>query len=165
MKRFLAFCSIVILSLNAMGQDADRHIFEEAFNESLAQGVFRPGTHWVPYPAYSDRAAWEKLGEGYREDLIKLGEELLEYVWKPTLASTYLEYEKTGNRKLMDEHNQALRAITVLTVAELLEGKGRFLPHLLDGLWMICTEVSWSHAQHTIYQSSKRLPFIAPTMG
>lgn len=139
-----------------MGQKADRHIFEETLNAALAQGAFKPGADWVPYPAYSDRAAWEKLGEEYRDKLISLGEGALNHVWKPTLASTYLEYEKTGNRKLMEEHNQARNAITVLTMAELLEGKGRFLPHLLDGLWMVCTEVSWSHAQHTRYQSSKR---------
>ena len=156
MKRIFVFCCVVMLSLDAMGQAAERHIFEEAFNASLAQGAFKPGAHWVPYPAYSDRATWEKLGEGYKEDLIKLGEEFLGHVWKPTLASTYLEYEKTGNRKLMDEHNRTLKAVALLTVAELLEGKGRFLPHLLDGLWMVCTEVSWSHAEHVRYQSSKR---------
>lgn len=156
MKRLFIFCSAVILSLNAMGQAADRHIFEDAFNAALAQGVFKTGADWVPYPAYSDRDAWEKLGKDYKDALVRHGEEALNHVWKPTLASTYLEYEKTGNRKLMEEHNEARSAITALAVAELLEGKGRFLSHLLDGLWMVCTEVSWSHAQHTRYQSSKR---------
>lgn len=139
-----------------MGQTADRHVFEEALNAALAEGAFAPGAEWVPYPAYSDRAAWEKLGEEYRDELIRLGEGALKHVWKPTLASTYLKYEKTGNRELMEEHNEARKNIALLTVAELVEGKGRFLPHLLDGLWMVCTEVSWSHAQHTSYQSSKR---------
>ena len=157
MKRFLVFCSVIIFSLNAVGQDAaGKHIFKEALNAALAQGAFKPGADWVPYPAYSDRAAWEKLGEGYRDELIRLGEDALKHVWKPTLASTYLEYEKTGNRALMAEHNEAIKSITFLTVAELLEGKGRFLSHLLDGLWMVCNEVSWSHAQHINRQSSKR---------
>ena len=56
MKRIFVFCCVVMLSLDAMGQAAERHIFEEAFNASLAQGAFKPGAHWVPYPAYSDRA-------------------------------------------------------------------------------------------------------------
>ncbi len=157
MKRLFIFLSVLVLSLNATGQDSgDRHIFEDSFDAAFSQGVFKPGTDWVPYPAYSDRTAWEKLGEGYKEEIIEQGEEALLHEWKLTLASTYLEYERTGNRELMKEHNQARKSIVALTMAELLEGEGRFLSHLLDGLWIVCNEMSWSHAQHTRYQSSKR---------
>ena len=38
---------------------------------------------WVPYPAYTDRAAWDSLMGPNKQRLIAAGEKLLDYKWKP----------------------------------------------------------------------------------
>ena len=155
MNRLIVLFITMFFAVTSAGQaSVKRHIFEDAFNAAASEGVFQTGAKWLPYPAYSDREAWEKLGEDFKEQIISRGEKSLEHEWKLRMASTYLEYEKTGNRALMGEIPTT--HIIALTAAELVEGKGRFLLHLLDGLWMLSQQYSWSHAQHTSYQSSRR---------
>ena len=84
-------------------------------------------TAWVPYPAYTDRAAWDSLMGPNKQRLIAAGEKLLDYKWKLIPATAYLEYERSGNRKVMEAPYDANRqALNALMLAELAEGKGRF---------------------------------------
>lgn len=155
MNRLIVLFITMFFAVTSAGQaSVKRHIFEDAFNAAASEGVFQTGAKWLPYPAYSDREAWENLSADFKEQIISMGEKSLEYEWKLRMASTYLEYEKTGNRDLMGEIPTG--HIVALTAAELVEGKGRFLLHLVDGLWMLSQQYSWSHAQHTRYQSSRR---------
>ena len=156
--RLLTFAAAMLLVVSAFGQASiKRHIFEEAYDAAQAKGnIFKAGSSWVPYPAYSDREAWAELAEGNEEYLIKIGEKYLKHQWRPMLASEYLEYEKTGNRSLGKKDEGNKKAIVALTIAELVEGKGRFLMPLLDGLYMQCQVFSWCHPQHTKSQDSRR---------
>lgn len=157
MNRFITTVCAVLLTFSASGQiEMKRTMFTDALEASLKEGAFKSGSDWMPYPAYSDRQAWDVIGEGYREEVTALAEKAMKYVWKPIKASAYLEYEKTGNRALMKDSYDSRKHLAALAAAELLEGKGRYLSHLADGLWMLSHQISWSHAQHTRYQSSKR---------
>lgn len=157
-KYILTLLAAAAVAVSAAGQASlKRNIFEDTYEAVLKDGyVFKAAGDWVPYPAYSDRAAWDDLTAGYREKMISEGEESLKYEWKPIMASVYLEYEKTANRNLMKLNGSNRHHIVSLTMAELVEGKGRFLPHLIDGLWMMTQQYTWSHAQHTRYQSTRR---------
>lgn len=99
---------------------------------------------WVPYPAYTDRAAWDSLMGPNKQRLIAAGEKLLDYKWKLIPATAYLEYERSGNRKVMEAPYDANRqALNALMLAELAEGKGRFIDQLLNGAYMSCEMNSW----------------------
>ena len=75
---------------------------------------------WVPYPAYTDRAGWDELLGTNKENLIRAGEKMLNYGWKVIRATDYLEYERSGERNIMQNPYEANRkAINVLTLAEL----------------------------------------------
>ncbi len=79
---------------------------------------------WVPYPAYTDRAAWDSLMGPNKQRLIAAGEKLLDYKWQLIPATAYLEYERSGNRKVMEVPYDANRqALNALMLAELAEGK------------------------------------------
>jgi hypothetical protein len=63
-----------------------------------------------------------------KQRLIAAGEKLLDYKWQLIPATAYLEYERTGNRKIMEVPYDANRqALNTLMLAELAEGKGRFI--------------------------------------
>ena len=157
-KCILTVLAVVAVAISASAQASlKRNIFEDTYDAIVKDGyVFKAAGDWVPYPAYSDRKAWDELSEGYKKKLLDEGEKSLKYEWKPIMASAYLEYEKTGNRSLMNLNGTNRHHIASLTIAELVEGKGRFIPHLIDGLWMMTQQYTWSHAQHTRYQSTKR---------
>ena len=157
-KLVVILLASIVAILSASGQAAiQRHIFEDTLEAVLNEGtVFTAGGDWVPYPAYSDREAWDNLSGDYKESLIASGEKSLKYKWETISASVYLEYEKTGNRALMTPIDKNRQHIVTLTCAELVEGKGRFISHLIDGLWMLSQQFSWAHAQHTRSQASGR---------
>ena len=94
---------------------------------------------WVPFPDYTDRTAWNNLFQETAEVYIKRGEAALNYQWKVVNASYYLEYERSGSRKIMENpFSQNNMALADLLYAELAEGKGRFLPAIIDGVFHCC---------------------------
>ena len=118
---------------------------------------------WVPYPTYTDRAGWDKfLGEN-KTALIARGEKLLNYPWKVVKATDYIEYERSGNRKIMeDPFGENNNAIADLMMAELAEGKGRFVDQLINGVFQSCEMTSWVLSAHLgaqgAQQSRRSLP-------
>lgn len=104
---------------------------------------------WVPYPAYADRAGWDKLLGANKEAMIARGEKLLDYQWQVVKATDYLEYERSGNRKIMeDPFGKNNGAIADLMMAELAEGKGRFIDQLINGVFQSCEMTSWVLSAH-----------------
>ena len=112
---------------------------------------------WVPFPEYSDRSGWDKYMGSLKETFIKKGEEYLNYEWKRVKATDYLDFERTGTIETMgqpfDSNN---RAMIYLLMAELAEGKGRFIDQLINGTFHICEMTSWTWSAHTLLQPSKR---------
>lgn len=111
----------------------------------------------LPYPSYDDRAAWEAVLGDRAGTLVKGGEKYLDFHWQHVPMSAYLEYERTGNRNIMQNPYEANRkALNALLMAELAEGKGRFTGPLADGLWFSCQMPSWVLSAHQVRQSTKR---------
>jgi len=89
--------------------------------------------------------------------LIYKGEKLLDYKWQHVPATAYLAFERTGDRKEMESIQGANRsALISLMMAELAEGKGRFLDQLANGLWFASQETSWVLSAHQHRQPSGR---------
>lgn len=109
-----------------------------------------------PYPAYQDRAGWDSLTGTGKDELIKAGEKYLDRQWVPILASAYIEYEKTGSSALMDEAARNRVALNAMVLAELAEGKGRFVGRIADYAWLETTRFSWSLAAQSKRQASGR---------
>lgn len=112
---------------------------------------------WVPYPKYTDRVAWADLLKDNAPELIGQGTKKIDYQWQPIVASAYLEYERTGNRNIMqDPDNANVNALSELVLAELAEGKGRFIDKIIDGVFFQCERTSWVISAHLPSQLSKR---------
>ena len=135
----------------------ERNMLQKAADEATLKNVLVMKQAWVPYPAYTDRAAWDSLMGPNKQRLIEAGEKLLDYKWQLIPATAYLEYERSGNRKVMEVPFDAnRRALNTLMLAELAEGKGRFIDQLLNGAYMSCEMNSWVLSAHLPRQSSKR---------
>lgn len=157
MKRLVVLLTLICVSFSVWARE-DRSLFISALDAlPLREATFQPGGAWVPYPAYRDRGAWDKLTLGYKETLVARGEQLLDFTFTAMPASVYLEYEKTRDRSLLHKYDHPNReALADLILAELAEGKGRFLMKVLDGLYYACERTAWGHGQHTSMQKSKR---------
>ena len=99
---------------------------------------------WVPYPRYTNRAAWDSLFSDSKQQMIRNGEKYLNYKWNVIKATDYLEYGRTGNRTIMEQpFEENRRALNSLFIAELAEGEGRFLDQLLNGVYFSCEPTSY----------------------
>lgn len=118
---------------------------------------FAAGKAWFPFPAYEDRAGWAALFGPDAGKVIRRGEQLLDYQWQHIPASAYLAFERTGDRQAMERPEGANRgAMIALILAELAEGKGRFIDQLANGVWLAAQQPSWVLSAHQGRQRSKR---------
>lgn len=144
----------IIASANAY---VERDLLQKAADIPELKSVLLMDRQWVPYPDYTDRTAWEQFLGDYRNDYIKQGEKRLDYEWKVVKATDYIEYERSGNRRIMeDPFGSNNGAIADLVMAELAEGKGRFIDQLINGVFQSCEMTSWALSAHLSAQHSKR---------
>ena len=156
MKHFsisILFLIIAPVSLFA----TERNFLSKSADVESLSSVLIPTQKWVPYPSYTDRARWDKLTGENKNALIKRGEKKLNYEWKVIKATDYLEYERSGERNVMQNPNSAnISALSDLVLAELSEGKGRFLDQIINGVFYQCERTSWVLSAHLPLQLSKR---------
>ena len=156
MKQISCLMLFLILSYSGYGYE-ERNLLEKQADVTRLKEILISDQKWVSYPKYSDRAGWDSLTKNYKEALIKRGEKQLNYEWKVIKATDYLEYERTGNRKIMENPNSSNNnAIADLAIAELAEGKGRFIDQLINGVVYSCEMTSWALSAHLPAQHSKR---------
>lgn len=149
-KQILSVLCIFCCCIQLHSQET--RLLEQSISEEQLKNVLLPIEQWVTYPSYEDRMAWEKqIPADIRKSIIKAGEKALSYEWKPDLASDYLAYKRQG-QILTGRKNQM--TLNTLVLAELVEGKGRFLDAIIDGTWFLC-EVSWVHSAHAYFQKDQ----------
>lgn len=132
-------------------------MFQKFLNEhDLSEFTFRGDI----FPTVEDRAFWDAF---QNEECVTLAEAALDYGWPIIKATDFMEFKKSGNRKIMsDIHFDRRYHLTLFTLAELKENKGRFLPQLVNGIFTICEETFWGLSAHTIYDKIERLDLPTP---
>ena len=156
-KSFFSLIVFVFLSCIKVAAYTERNFLHHvAAQESLAECLVL-NQKWVQYPSYKDREGWSRFLGEYKDEIIKNGESLLGYTWKVVKATDYLEFERSGNREIMerpfDDNNQA---IVRLMLAELAEGRGRFIDQLINGVFHTCEMTSWALSAHLVTQPTHR---------
>ena len=145
----ILFCVLITNAISVVS--SERKILEKSISyPDLCKSIYY-NKEWVKYPLYKDRKAWGKIDADLRDRLILAGEKSLKHAWKPDLASDYLAFKRTGDILTGRENHRALQA---LTMAELVEGKGRFIDSIIDGVWFLC-ETSWIHSAHLSFQKDR----------
>ena len=157
MKRILIALVVFAAALSVHAYEK-RDLLQHCATEAEVKASLVMDQKWVPYPAYSDRNGWNNLLGNYRENIIKTGEKCLDYKWEVVKASQYLEYEKSGSRDIMEiPNNRNSTAFGRLLMAELAEGKGRFLTDIMDGVFYFCEQTTWAESAHLVaFQKSGR---------
>ncbi|MFV0503831.1 MAG: heparinase II/III family protein [Lachnospirales bacterium] len=108
-----------------------------------------------PFPVYENRNAWNELPQEIKNYYISDGENLLNKNWESLNAVRYMDFVKNGNRTLyQDVYYKRRRNVFTLAMAECMEGKGRFIEDLINGIWLLCEETTWVVPAHNRYQTS-----------
>jgi hypothetical protein len=124
-------------------------------NDNLAR-LLIPRERYRPFPTADDRRAWEALPRALREAHVAAAEGRLGKGWPVLPATLFMEYRRIGNRSHYERAFFDRRhALADLVVAECVEGEGRFLDEIINGIWCVCEESFWGVPAHS---SARRFP-------
>ncbi len=147
----------VLLLLTANMVFAQKDLLQTAASKAALASSLVQADQWIKYPAYADRLAWDQYAGVNRPTIIKEGERYLQYDWKVVKATDYLAFERTGSRTAMENpFGSNNTALANLVLAELVEGKGRFLDQIINGVWQLCDMSSWVLSAHLPVQKTRR---------
>ncbi len=108
----------------------------------IGAGAFRP------YPATGD-VAYRALPADERKAIIAAAEGYLGYDWPTLTAMLYLDHYETGSlRDFQLGYFERIKALETLLYAEVLEGEGRFIRDIANGVWVICEQTTWAQPAH-----------------
>lgn len=149
MLKRIYFCMMLLSITLSAGAYQERNLLQKQTDLQTLTNWLVMDQKWVSYPDYTDRQGWNKFLGDNAAYCIEQGERSLNYQWQVVKATDYMAYSRTGDRSPMaDPYNANIHAITNLFMAELAEGKGRFLDALLDGVFHVCEMTSWSISAH-----------------
>lgn len=155
MKKVFLFL-IMCFCIGIVHAHNDRNLLLKKIDEHTLKTQLLLNQTWVKYPHYTDRSGWNKLTDSRQDFLIKEGEKYLKYKWQVVPASTYIDYKRTGDRQSMQTpQNENNKAIASLLLAELAEGKGRFIDQLINGVFQSCEMTSWVLSAHVVVQKTR----------
>ena len=106
----------------------------------------------------ADDSFWrDSIPQEMRQSYIEYGEQYLGKPWIVLPWTVFAENKKTGNRV----NYEALcfekrRQLAALVMAEIMEGKGRFMGDIIDGMGSFCEETWWGIPAH--YPKAVPLP-------
>jgi hypothetical protein len=120
--------------------------------ESLKKWMI-PAAEWHPFPRAVERKEWLALPAGLRSATIQKAEGFHGMDWIVPRATLFLDYTRTGNRERYQSVSYGRRErLAALVLAECMEGKGRFIDDIADGVWAICEESWWGVPAHLSLQ-------------
>ena len=111
---------------------------------------------YQPWPTVADRNDWEAIPEKLRGLVIEKAEGFLSFEWPTLPAVRFMDFARNGNRSRYEALNSLRRStLGSLALAECMEGKGRFLDQIVNGIWCICEETSWIYPAHNHLSRNK----------
>ena len=115
---------------------------------SLAETLVQPG-RFEPLP-HADAAFWrDSVPESMRRSYIEYGEQYLERPWTALPNTVFAQFKENGNRVNYEGLCfEKRRQLAALAMAEVAEGKGRFLGDIVNGLGSMCEETWWGIPAH-----------------
>ena len=148
MKKFL-FTIIISLCTTGIWADSPKRLLSTLCQSAeLEQYLAKPG-EFHPVPIYKDPYWLDSIPEEMRKSYIREAEKMLGKPWYSTDIALFSEYRGNGDRIRYQRFIYAKRnQLNILAMGELMEGKGRFLNSIMNGLFSVCEETWWGVPAH-----------------
>lgn len=156
MKKLLIFTLLLCCTVKALSYTERNYLQKTGQRKQFAGSAYIKSTMGHLSCLYRPNRMGHFLGS-FKNECILRGEKQLNYQWQVVKATDYMEFERSGNRSVMETpfaNNN--NAIADLLLAELAEGKGRFIDQLINGVYHSCEMTSWALAAHLNAQQSHR---------
>lgn len=99
---------------------------------------------FAPFPKAGDQYWRKQVPEAMRKDYIRLGDSCVNMPWGAIPDKVFAEFRTNGNRTHYEEMSFGIRRQFVcLVMAEIMQGKGHFLPSICRGLHYFMEKEPW----------------------
>lgn len=143
-KYFFSFwCLLISVNISFAYAQAARDVLKDFTAAKLKESLLAP-EKWKPFPQSPQQ--WKsKYPDQILKNMISNGEDALKKEYPNISATITLDYLRNGNSKARYEKQLFDRRemLWSLCLAESVEGKGRFLDKIIDGIWTISEESFW----------------------
>jgi hypothetical protein len=130
-------------------------MLSELYNNDEIARLLLGRADWRPYATAAERNPWEGLPASVRDRHIAAGEARLDFAWPALPATVFLDFARNGDRDRFQRLSFVRRhALADLVLAECVEGRGRFVDAIVDGIWAICEETYWGVPAHVGVQAA-----------
>lgn len=127
--------------------------FSSTFTPELLSKSLISASDWHPYPKLAEREAWQQVPKEIASATIARAEKIKGTAWEAFPATVFLEYKRNGNRSHFERYYFTRRSrLTDLVLAECVEGQGRFLDDIINGIWLVSEETFWGLPAHLMLQ-------------
>lgn len=124
-------------------------MFEQFYAAGFPAASLRPRGGAVSLPSAVDRVAWTSIHPDVARRCVAEAEAYLGIEWPFLSAVRYMDFRRNGDRKryetLAFKRRHMLRC---LVVAECVECNGRFIDEIINGIFCIAEESTWSSPAH-----------------
>ena len=152
MKRILVLLLIIGFSTAVFSAEKRDLLQKEASKIDLAQALVKNFSD-LNFPTYQSRDFWNNLPENMRKEYIQKAESYLDYDWPAVKATDYLEIIRSGDRR-QGAYAAPRAALMALVMGELVEGQGRFMDQIVNGVWFYSEQTWWGWSAHLTMQKA-----------
>ncbi|UKJ07445.1 heparinase II/III domain-containing protein [Solitalea lacus] len=156
---YLGICSCIAVTCTTqpvIGQEIpQRNYLANALRGQPAVYYFQDLGKWRSQKKQEVIAAFQSLSNSEKQQIISAADKLMEYNWPSLKAIQFLEYKTIGNRSNYEASlSERRNKLSTLIAAELVEGKGKYLPQITNGLWLLLEESTWVLPAHMSLQKA-----------
>ncbi len=124
-----------------------RDFLQKESREIGLENVLLKNFSEIGLPDYKDRGFWDQLPEILKKQYIAEAEKYLKYDWPAVKATDYLEFIRSGDRR-QSAYAAPRAALLASVMGELIEGKGRFMDQIVNGVWYYSEQTWWGWSAH-----------------
>ncbi|MDZ7606232.1 MAG: heparinase II/III family protein [Cyclobacteriaceae bacterium] len=146
MKRLLLALLLCTMGANSFSKEI-RDILQKEGAEIPLETALIKNFDELGFPAYQSRDFWEKLPKAMKYKYIAEAEKHIDYDWPVVKATDYLEIIRSGDRR-QGVYAAPRAALMALVMGELVEGKGRFMDQVVNGVWYYSEQTWWGWSAH-----------------
>jgi uncharacterized protein YeeX (DUF496 family) len=96
-----------------------------------------------------------KIPENIKKLIIEKAENQTKTDWPSLLVTEYLQFVINGNRDHYESsRNRRREKLINLVFGEMLTGNGKYMNHIVDGLWLVLEESTWTLPAHLYMQKA-----------
>ena len=124
----------------------------ERLIESVLRGITEVKSLDFSNFSIDNRQIWDSLDLDLKKEIIGKAEHISFSEKDYISLALYRDFKKTGERKNFENvYFEKRKKLSLLTVAECVENKDRFIPLIEEGIWSLLSEPSWVLPAHNSY--------------